>query len=152
MKQPFSIISLTETWLNEQNSENFGLSNYNFVCSNRVNKRGGGLGIYVSNDLNYKLRPDLNINQDGIIEKLFITIVTLFKIKNCIIIIRKTLQNYTLVTKGRTIVFTLFLTREFRYGIVLMKKLKINCHSFPALKTLPENVKIHSHSLKPVFH
>jgi hypothetical protein len=39
LKQPFSIISLTETWLNEQNSENFGLSNYNFVCSNRVNKR-----------------------------------------------------------------------------------------------------------------
>jgi hypothetical protein len=69
-------MSLTETWLNEQNSENFGLSNYNFVCSNRVNKRGGGLGIYFSNDLHYKLRPDLNINEDGIIEKLFIEIIS----------------------------------------------------------------------------
>jgi hypothetical protein len=32
--------------------------------------------------------------------------------------------------KGRTIVFTLFLTREFRYGIVLMKKLKIKNRIF----------------------
>jgi hypothetical protein len=61
-------------------------------------------------------------------------IITLFKIKNCIIIIRETAQNYTLVIKGRTIVFTLFLTREFRYGIVLMKKLKIKNRIFPLRK------------------
>ena len=39
-----------------------------------------------------------------------------------------------LVTKGQTIVFTLFLTREFRYGIVLMKKLKIKNRIFPLRK------------------
>ena len=71
LMQPFSIISLTD---HETGLMNKSLSNYNFVCSNRVNKRGGGLGIYVSNDLHYKLRPDLNINEDGIIETLFIEI------------------------------------------------------------------------------
>ena len=51
LKQHFSIISLTETWLNQHISvENFGLTDYYIVCSNRINRRGGGLGIYVSNN------------------------------------------------------------------------------------------------------
>jgi hypothetical protein len=62
------------------------------------------------------------------------TIITLFKIKNCIIIIRETFQNCTFVIKGRTVVFTLFLTREFPYGIVLIKKLKIKNRIFPLRK------------------
>jgi exonuclease III len=76
LKQPFSIISLTETWLNDQNSENFHLTNFDFVCSNRANKKGGGVGIFISNNLNYKLRTDLNINEDGIVESLFIEIIS----------------------------------------------------------------------------
>jgi hypothetical protein len=54
--------------------------------------------------------------------------------KNCLIIIRETLQTCTFVIKGRTIVFTLFLTREFPYGIVLMEKLKIKNRIFPLRK------------------
>ena len=77
LKQRFSIISLTETWLNEHKSvENFGLTDYYFVCSNRINRRGGGLGIYVSNNFNFKRRPDLDIIEDGIIETLFIEIIS----------------------------------------------------------------------------
>ena len=58
LNHAFSIISLTETWLNDETSENFNLNNYNFVCSNRA---GGRVGFYISNNLNYKLRTDLNI-------------------------------------------------------------------------------------------
>ena len=72
----FSIISLTETWLNDQNSENFNLSNYNFVCSNRANRKGGRVGFYVSNNLNYKLRTDLNIYREGIVESILIEIIS----------------------------------------------------------------------------
>ena len=74
LKQRFSIISLTETWLNEYKSvENFGSTDYYFVCSNRINRRGGGLGIYISNNFNFKRRSDLDIIEDGIIETLFIS-------------------------------------------------------------------------------
>ena len=71
LKRPFSVISLTETWLNDINSENFNLPNFDFVCSNRANKKGGGVGFFISNNLNYKIRSDLNTNKDGIIETLF---------------------------------------------------------------------------------
>ena len=74
LKRPFSAISLTETWLNDINSENFNLPNFDFVCSNRVNKKGGGVGFFISNNLNYKIQSDLNTKKDGIIETLFIAI------------------------------------------------------------------------------
>ena len=76
LNHAFSIISLTETWLNDETSENFNLNNYNFVCSNRANRKGGGVGFYISNNLNYKLRTDLNIYEEGIIESLFIEIIS----------------------------------------------------------------------------
>ncbi len=84
LNHDFSIISLTETWLNDQNSETFNLGNYNFVCSNRSNRKGGGVGFYVSNNLNYKLRTDLDIYQEGIVESIFIEIIST-KTKNIII-------------------------------------------------------------------
>ena len=63
LKRPFSVISLTETWLNDINSENFNLPNFDFVCSNRANKKGGGVGFFISNNLSYKIRSDLNTNK-----------------------------------------------------------------------------------------
>ena len=33
-----------------------------------------GVGFFISNNLNYKIRSDLNTNKDGIIETLFIEI------------------------------------------------------------------------------
>ena len=41
-----SIISFTETWLNDKNSENVNLSNFDFICSNRENRKGGGVGFF----------------------------------------------------------------------------------------------------------
>ena len=35
-----------------------------------------GVGLYVSNNLNYKIRTDLNIHEEGIIECLFIEIIS----------------------------------------------------------------------------
>ena len=32
--------------------------------------------MFISNDLNFKFRPDLDINEEGIIESLFIEIIT----------------------------------------------------------------------------
>ena len=46
----------------------------NFINNPRNNKTGGGVGLYFSVDLNYKLRNDLNFNNTGCAESLFIEI------------------------------------------------------------------------------
>ena len=76
LKNAFSVISLTETWLNNQNCEDFNLNNCSFITTNRGERKGGGVGMFISDDINFKLCSDLNIKEEGIIESLFIEIIT----------------------------------------------------------------------------
>ena len=50
------------------------MSGYKFIHNHRLNRTGGGVGLYFSDDLNYKVRKDLNYNSDCA-ESLFIEIV-----------------------------------------------------------------------------
>ena len=72
---PFQIIGLTETWLNDNNMDCFTMNNYEYFGSNRPERRGGGVGLYVSKQLEYKTRNDLTKNIEDIIETKFIEIV-----------------------------------------------------------------------------
>ena len=81
---PFQIIGLTETWLNDTNDDLYKLDTYDFVNVNRTSKCGGGVGIYIKKGIQYKIRRDLNINDENIIESAFIEIINLQK-KNIII-------------------------------------------------------------------
>ena len=83
-KNAFSVISLTETWLSNQNCEAFNLNNYSFITTNRGERKGGGVGMFISDDINFKLRSDLNINEEGIIESLVIETITATR-KNIIV-------------------------------------------------------------------
>ena len=38
--KPIKIIGLTETWLNDTNNDNFNIEKYDFITSNRSNKKG----------------------------------------------------------------------------------------------------------------
>ena len=76
LKQSFSVIGLSETWLNDQNCENFMLDDYTFVSKNRNHKNGGEVGMYVSNKPNFKMRPDLSVSETGIIESIFVEITS----------------------------------------------------------------------------
>ena len=73
---PFQIIGLTETWLNDTNDDIFELDNYDFVNANRTSRNGGGVGIYITKDMNFKLRRDLNINDENIMASTFVEIIT----------------------------------------------------------------------------
>ena len=55
----FKVIGLTETWLNDYNDDSFKLPKYEYIGSNRTNKKGGGVGIYVSKQLQYNICKDL---------------------------------------------------------------------------------------------
>jgi exonuclease III len=72
----FSVIGLTETWLHDDNQDHFSLKNYDFVNVNRKLKKGGGVGIYISQHLKYKTRNDLNATKEDIIESVFTEIPT----------------------------------------------------------------------------
>jgi hypothetical protein len=65
---PFQIIGLTETWLNDNNMDCFTLNDYEYFGSNSV-------GLYVSKQLEFKSRNELDKNIEDIIETKFIEIM-----------------------------------------------------------------------------
>ena len=58
----FSIITLSETWLKEYNQDIYEIEGYEHISQLRENKAGGGVSIYVKNNINFKIRNDLSCN------------------------------------------------------------------------------------------
>ena len=53
----FDFIGCSETWLSPQcNLERFKIPGYSFVNDNRVFSSGGGVGLYIKSDHNFKLK------------------------------------------------------------------------------------------------
>ena len=67
----FSVIGFSETWLTPSNYDCYGISNYQHFHITRKNRHGGGLSIFVHNNLNVKQRDDLTGIHD-VAEVLFI--------------------------------------------------------------------------------
>jgi hypothetical protein len=51
------------------------MNGYNFVHNYRSDRLGGGVGLYLSSDLQYKFRNDLGFPEQSCVESLFIEIV-----------------------------------------------------------------------------
>ena len=64
----FSLIGISQTWLNNDNESLIDLPGYSFVNVNRKTKTGGGVGMFISSALNYRVRNDLNLQSDNILE------------------------------------------------------------------------------------
>ena len=54
----FSIVGISETWL-KNSSHLVDIDGYNFVQNHRTEKCGGGVGLYLSLDLEFKSSGDL---------------------------------------------------------------------------------------------
>jgi exonuclease III len=82
----FSIIALTETWVKPQNSHLFNLDGYHHEFALRPDKTGGGISIFLDEDLDYTIRNDLT-STDNITKSLWIEIdkVKLGTTKNILI-------------------------------------------------------------------
>ena len=52
------------------------IDDYNYVNANRTHKKGGGVGIYVTKNLQFKTRDDLTTTQKEIAESIFIELMT----------------------------------------------------------------------------
>ena len=62
------VIALSETWLKDYKyQQNYvQLSGYNTIFKNRTNKRGGGVGFYIKDQLEYKIRKDLTSKHESL--------------------------------------------------------------------------------------
>ena len=56
----FDVIALTETWLNDNDSDYFNLDGYELVSCSRSSKKGGGVGLYIRNSMQHKYLPLLS--------------------------------------------------------------------------------------------
>ena len=78
-KGNFSVITLTETWCNDDETDKnslWQLPNYTAIHQIRnSSQKGGGIALYVHNSLNYKIPKNKNINSNDI-ECLSIEIVS----------------------------------------------------------------------------
>ena len=70
MKLP--IVGISETWLDVDCYHFSDIAGYNFLHKSRVNRVGGGVGLYIGEHLNYEKRPDLAFPVDGSAESLFV--------------------------------------------------------------------------------
>ena len=50
----FDIIALSETWLNDNDSDYFNLDGYELISCSRSSKKGGGVGLYIRNPMQHK--------------------------------------------------------------------------------------------------
>ena len=69
----FSVIGITETWLTDSNSDLYNINGFNFVETHRTGRSGGGVGIFLRNNILYQIRSDLTLNNE-FIESIFIEI------------------------------------------------------------------------------
>jgi hypothetical protein len=73
LSHSFSIIGLSETWLTVDNHTLFDIPNYKHLKAYRSTRVGGGVSIFVKENLKYQERNDLSIFDDTL-ETLFIEI------------------------------------------------------------------------------
>ena len=76
------IVILAETWLTKDSEQRLCIPGYTYHGIYRQQRKGGGVGFLIRNDLNFKPRLDLHCNS-GIMENCFVEVNT--KHKNLIL-------------------------------------------------------------------
>ena len=66
----FAAIGISDTWLNFVDIEN-----YNFIHNHRKDQHGGGVGLYLQQNLNYKIRKDLRFDNSETTDSLFVEFI-----------------------------------------------------------------------------
>ena len=69
----FSFIGITETWIRDS-SHYTDISGYNFVHDPRKDRTGGGVGLYLADNFDFKCSHDLVFSSTECAESLFVEI------------------------------------------------------------------------------
>uniref|UniRef100_A0A3B3C2G3 Reverse transcriptase domain-containing protein n=1 Tax=Oryzias melastigma TaxID=30732 RepID=A0A3B3C2G3_ORYME len=84
IKKQFSVIAISETWLLEEQCSQFHIEGYNAFFINRTFQKGGGVALYVDQNLNSCIVKDMCLTIDTIMECVTVEIET-EKSKNTIV-------------------------------------------------------------------
>ena len=72
-RKNFAVIGFTETWLNDSiNDEEINIDGYKVVRHDRTSRSGGGVCIYIRNDITFNINPDIPTDD---IESLWINVL-----------------------------------------------------------------------------
>ncbi len=88
LENRFSVIGISETWLKDIHDPLIQIPNYTIEGFCRQNKRGGGVALYIKQDLEYSIRNDLCVNYSEI-ESCFIELFNTHKVNVIIGIVYK---------------------------------------------------------------
>lgn len=69
-----TVIALSETWLTDEKGVEFHFEGYELFYVNRINKRGGGVSLYVSSDLKCKTIECMTTATEDLMECLTVEI------------------------------------------------------------------------------
>ena len=58
----FSVIAISENWLTPFNKDIYCIQGYSHHCVIRENKPGGGVSLFIRNNLKFKIIRELTIN------------------------------------------------------------------------------------------
>lgn len=61
-ENPFSLISISETWLSDDDKNLFCFPSYKSEYSNRAHSNHGGVAVYINSATKYKRRHGLELN------------------------------------------------------------------------------------------
>ena len=67
-------IAVTETWLSHNNDTSYGMPEYDFVVNSRLDRIGGGVGIYLSKKYDHLIHEKLNC-MNNVVESLFTELI-----------------------------------------------------------------------------
>ena len=81
----FTFIAITETWLNDLSPFNtLQIDGYKLLYKNRSNKRGGGVALFIKENLHANIRADLSELMNDSAETLFVEVEN-SKIRNTVV-------------------------------------------------------------------
>ena len=66
------VFILNETWVTKANEHMIDIPHYKFISKHRTNKKGGGVGLLVHDELQFRTRDDLRLDYDSDLEYQFI--------------------------------------------------------------------------------
>ena len=79
-----SVVAITETWTDQNNENDYKICGFDSEIKSRRHKQCGGVGLFISSSLKYKLRDDLCTDVPDVIETIFIEIVSDNMIVGCV--------------------------------------------------------------------
>ena len=70
----FSVVAVSEIWLHKSNPDLLNIPGHHLVSNSRGHKLGGGVGLYIQSDMNFKPRIDLQSSDNSFYESVFVEI------------------------------------------------------------------------------